>query len=141
MEPAAPNPRILAALAMVPPLALLGLAATATVSREAATWLGVRGPFCPLGWLCGDLACPGCGLTRATAMVAQGRFGEAFAMHPGGFAIVALSLGLVLVQLDVLRRGAISGAHLRWRSRGRWALLVGILLGWAARFCQSTVGG
>lgn len=126
---------------MIPPAALLALAATATVTREAAAWWGVRGPFCPLGWLCGDLACPGCGLTRATAMVAQGRFGEAFAMHPGGFAVVALSLGLVLVQLDVLWRGASSSAHLRWRSRGRWGLLLGILLGWAARFAQNTGSG
>jgi len=118
---------------MVPPLAVLALGATATVSREAATWFGVRGPICPLGHLLGEDACPGCGLTRGTALVVQGRWHEALALNPGGFVVAGLCVAVVLLHLDVLRRGVVLDVHLRLRTAGRWCFVAGILLAWAAR--------
>jgi len=118
---------------LVPPLAVLALGATASVSREAATWFGVRGPICPLGHLLGEHACPGCGLTRGTAFVMQGRWYEAWTIHPGGFVVAGLCLGAALLHLDVLARGKVLGMHLRLRSAGRWCFVAGILLSWGAR--------
>jgi hypothetical protein len=94
---------------MLPPFAVLALAATATVSRQAATWFGVRGPVCPLGHLLG--------------------------VHPGGFVVAALCVGAVLLHLDVLSRGKVLDMHLRLRSAGRWCFVAGILLAFAARAC------
>jgi hypothetical protein len=118
---------------MVPPLAVLALAATATVSREAATWFGVRGPICPLGHLLGEHVCPGCGLTRATSLVVQGRWHDALAINPAGFAVALLCVAAVLLQLDVLRRGAVPDAHLRLRTWGRWCFVGAVLSAWAVR--------
>lgn len=127
--------RTTALWSMLPSLAVLALAATATVSREAATWFGVRGPICPLGHLLGEHACPGCGLTRGTALVVQGQWREAWTIHPGGFVVAALCVGAVLLHLDVLARGKVLDVHLRLRSAGRWCFVAGILLAWAARAC------
>ena len=116
-------------------MAVLALAATATVSRHAATWFGVRGPICPLGHLLGEHACPGCGLTRSTALVVQGRWYEALSLHPAGFVVAGLCIGAVLLHLDVLRRGAVLDGHLRLRRASRWCFVAGILLAWTARAC------
>ena len=122
-----------ALLAMIPPAAVLLLAATATVSRESATWFGHRGPICPTGYLLGEHACPGCGLTRGTAMAVQGKWQDAFAVNPGGFVIAGLCLAAIILHCDVWRRNRVLSLHLRLRSLGRWLLLVGILLAWAMR--------
>jgi len=125
--------RKVALWSMVPPVAVLVLGATASVSREAATWFGVRGPLCPLGHLLGEGACPGCGLTRGTALVVQGRWGEAWALNPGGFVVAGLCAAALLLHLDGLRRGTVLDVHLRLRTAGRWCFVAGILLAWAAR--------
>ena len=114
-------------------VAVLVLATTANASREAATWFGIRGPVCPLGFLLGECACPGCGLTRSTAMVVQGRWGEALALNIGGFAVALLCLAAILLHADVLRRGCVSDRHLSLRRIGRWCFAGGIALAWVVR--------
>jgi hypothetical protein len=127
------NVRAVAARAMVVPAVVLTLAATATVSTTAATWFGVRGPLCPLGHWLGEAACPGCGLTRGTALAVQGRWVEAWNVQPAGFAIALLCAGLLALQLDVVRRGAVLPGHRAVRRLGRWLLVGAVLTAWLAR--------
>lgn len=122
-----------ALLALSPAAGALVIAATATVSRESATLFGVEGPPCPLGSLLGECACPGCGLTRSTSMVVQGRFDEALALNPGGFVVAVLAAAAVLLHLDVMRRGQMLPAHRKLRWFGHRLFAVGVLFAWAAR--------
>lgn len=112
---------------------MLALAASAEVSREAATWFGLRGPVCPLGHLFGECVCPGCGLTRATAMVVQGRFHDALATNPAGFVVAGLCAAALLLQLDVVRRGRVLGVHTALSRYGRVVFVSGILSAWLLR--------
>ena len=134
-EPIQPpkSARVAAARALLLPAGVLVLAATARVSVDAATWFGVRGPVCPLGAVLGECACPGCGLTRSTAMVVQGRFGEALALNLGGFFVAALCVAAILLHADVWRRGRELGWHQSLRRGGRWLFLIGIAFAWLAR--------
>ena len=129
--------RALRALAL-PGLVLL-LARTAEVHADAARWFGVRGPHCPLGSWLGECACPGCGLVRGTALAAQGAFLKAWQVNPGGFVVVAVCSGAVLLHLDVLRSGARRPGHTRLQRLGRIALATGILLAWALRLCHQAL--
>lgn len=45
-------------------------------------------PLCPLR-ACTGIACPGCGLTRATGALLRGRVGDALHIHPFALALVA----------------------------------------------------
>jgi len=114
----------------------LAVGLTATVTPEAATWFGLRGPACPLGSCLGPLACPGCGLVRSTAAALQGDFGFAVALHPAGPVVALLLLGGLLLDLDVLRRGFEGTAHRLWRRAGTRVFTAAVLLGWAARSCS-----
>lgn len=112
-----------------------GLAAgwTATVGADGAAWFGVRGPACPLGACLGSLACPGCGLLRATAATLQGDLALAFAAHPAGIAVAALlALGTAL-HFDILRRGGEMPWHRPWRRAGRYAFALAVGSGWLLR--------
>ena len=114
----------------------LAVGLSATVTPEAATWFGVRGPACPLGSCLGPLACPGCGLVRSTAAALQGELGSAVALHPAGPVVALLLLGGLLVDLDVLRRQVEGASHRLWRRAGARVFTAAVLLGWAARFCS-----
>lgn len=118
---------------MVPPAGVLVLAATAEASHSAATWFGIRGPVCPLGFLLGECACPGCGLTRSTAMVVQGRFSDALALNPAGFVVAALCVAAILLHADVARRGRAADLHLTLRQLGRQVFIAGIAAAWLLR--------
>lgn len=125
--------RVAALWSMALPSTVLLLAASSEVTLKSATWFGVRGPVCPLGWALGECACPGCGLTRSTAMVAQGRFGEALALNPAGFVVVGLCASALALHADVLRRSRVLDAHLSLRHVGRWVFGVGVVVAWAMR--------
>jgi len=45
-------------------------------------------PLCPVR-ACTGIACPGCGLTRATGALLRGRLGDALHIHPFAVALVA----------------------------------------------------
>jgi hypothetical protein len=67
------------------------------VDAQQASLFGVEGPVCLLGELSDGKACPGCGLTRSTGLIMQGRLFEGFALNPVGMLVVLFSvLGLAL---------------------------------------------
>lgn len=66
-------------------------------------------------------------------MVVQGRFGDALAVNLGGFVVVGLCVGALLLQADVLRRGRVTDGHRSWQAAGRWLFIAGIGTAWAAR--------
>lgn len=110
---------------------------SATVTPDAATWFGLRGPVCPLGSCLGPLACPGCGLVRSTAAALQGELGFAVALHPAGPVVALLLLGAFLLDLDIVRRRVEIAAHRSWRHVGARVFTAAVLLGWAVRLCYS----
>ncbi|MEZ6038707.1 MAG: DUF2752 domain-containing protein [Planctomycetota bacterium] len=115
----------------------LAMAATADVTPEAATWFGVRGPYCPLGTCFGALACPGCGLVRSVAATVQGDFGAAWTFHPAGPVIAALLAGTALVHFDILRRRRELRGHRRLRRAGHVTFVLAVLAGWLLRLSSS----
>ena len=46
-----------------------------------------------------DLACPGCGMTRACVALVQGKFGTAWYYHPFSFLVVGLAIGMAFFPL------------------------------------------
>ncbi len=90
------------------------------------TWanarMGTHHTICPLKNLL-NIPCPGCGGTRATLALAQGRFAEAFAFNPLTSAVLLLSPVLLFVWL---RRRNTPPAD-RWRP-GRLFWMLTILL-------------
>lgn len=108
------------------------------VSAEAAHWHGAEGPKCLVRGILGDEACPGCGLTRATALVLQGRWGDAWRIHAGGFVVALLCCAGIPLHLDILRRGEVRSVHRRLGRAGRWALLLGVVAPWLWR---AVIGG
>lgn len=107
---------------------------TASVGPNAATWFGVRGPHCPLEACLGPIACPGCGLVRATCAALQGDLSSAFTYHPGGIVIAALLPAAALLHLHILRRGRVLPGHQKLRRAGYLTLVAAIALGWALRY-------
>jgi hypothetical protein len=105
----------------------------ASVDAESARWFGVEGPACTWRSLFGELACPGCGLTRSTALVVQGDWRLATALHPAGFAVVAACLGGLLVHGHVLLRGRRGPWHERLLSWGRRGFVAALLAAWGVR--------
>ena len=103
------------------------------VSPERAHLRGVEGPFCLVRGLLGDHACPGCGLTRATALVLQGHCSAAAALHEGGFLVALLAVAGIIVQLDQLSRGEPRRGHRLAARLAGGALLAAVLLPWLAR--------
>ena len=67
------------------------------------------------------IACPGCGLTRAAAALAQGRFAESWRWHP----LFALARGRVGDLLAGLGRGAAPGQTSNRRCGGATPKLPG----------------
>jgi hypothetical protein len=59
-------------------------------------------PLCPLS-ACTGVACPGCGLTRATGALLRGRPVDAVGMHPL-VLVIAVQVAVVWFLLAVLRR-------------------------------------
>ena len=110
----------------------------ARVGPDGASWFGVRGPQCPVGACLGPLACPGCGLVRATASALQGDLGAALAAHPAGPVVAVLLLASTVLHADRLRAGAPTVPHDALRRLGRRVLAAAILGGWLLRLAVST---
>lgn len=110
--------------ALLVALVVLGLAIAAYALRETG---GV-------GWMPGcvfknttGLDCPGCGMTRGSHALLNGRIGDAFAFNPVG--MILFPLGMLAVGVEVL--GWVIGKPMRVVS-GRWGATVFavILIGW-----------
>lgn len=109
-----------------------------TVDSENATLLGLSGPPCVIGEVLGPRACPGCGITRSTALVMHGAWYEALVLHPAGWMVVLLCAAGALVHIDILRRGARSANHDRLLRVG-WAIFAGgLTLAWLLRLVVLT---
>ncbi len=99
---------------------------------DTATLFGVAGPPCPSTWLV-DAGCPGCGLTRGTALLLDGQFSLATRLQPASWLVVVLAaLGALLHGIVLVR-----GKQTEWIDRllrtGRVIFVVGLLVVWLAR--------
>ncbi len=93
----------------------------------------LSGPECQISRLVGDHACPGCGLTRSSALVLKGDFLSAFSVNAGGFFLVGVLVLWSLVHSWIVIRGHKSTTSIRWLVTGRRILLFGVILGWVMR--------
>lgn len=111
---------------------ILGL--VVRVQGARASLFGLEGPACLVGEWCGPAGCPGCGLTRSTALTLQGEFGSAISFNWAGPAVVLACLFGLVLHLDILLRvRQRTQAHdrlLSWGAKG-FALL--LLLAWCHR--------
>lgn len=137
--PAAPSSRSsnLAVVAAV----LVFLAAGAALHPDGAgdrTALSLMGiPLPTVCWfrLTTGFPCPGCGLTRAVALLMHGRVGASLALHP--FGIVAVGLALLQIPPRAVRgAGAAPPWTLRYDRLWAYALVAtvfAILVWWTVR--------
>jgi hypothetical protein len=113
-------------------ITLLGAVALFQVSLTA---LGLPAWQCPLKTTLG-IACPGCGLTRAMVLLAEGKWLAAVQLH--AFAPVGLAIGLLLLT------GLLLPAKWKYRAAERVAvfekrsgimlwLTLGLLIYWICR--------
>lgn len=104
-------------LALAGALAFALLARAAEVDEERLRVAGLALPdVCPArnwGW-----DCPGCGLTRASVLLARGEWRSAWAAHPGAYVL----LGVVLLELSAMLWTP------RARRAARWALAAALLI-------------
>lgn len=84
-------------------LAALVSAALAAL-YAGAPLLGSLPVLCPLRALTG-LACPGCGITRATAALLHGRWQAAWTLHPAAYLVVLAAGAAAVTALAEARRG------------------------------------
>ena len=112
---------------------VLAAAAWMDATPRDATLFGIQGPPCALRALAGEKACPGCGLTRSTALTVHGQLAEALRVHPAGPLVALLcALGLLLY-LHAAWHGRMEGVHLRMARLGRRVFVVGLAAGWLVR--------
>jgi hypothetical protein len=81
---------------------IISLLATLTVVQVALTATGITAWQCPLRSTLG-VPCPGCGLTRAMVMLAQGHWKAAIDLH--AFAPIFFGVGILLVIGSILPAG------------------------------------
>lgn len=110
---------------------VLGLCLRA--DANAVTLFGWSGPACALGETLGPHACPGCGLTRSTALVLRGAWGEAAVLHPAGWLVVFLCAAGLAIHTQILWRGRRSASHEDLLSWGRWTFASGLVIAWLSR--------
>jgi hypothetical protein len=112
------------------------LGAVAEVDENHAAVFGIEASPCPLRLLAGERACPGCGLTRGTALAVQGEWSRAWNVQPAGIVVAALcALGLALrcwTRVDP-HRTRLQAALLR---RGPVLFTLGILAAWVVRLVR-----
>lgn len=86
--------------------------------------------------------CPGCGMTRAVALLAKGRWTEAVALHPLAPVLTAQGLALWAAWGVALLRDRLPRAVSGWLGWGLVALNVGLLLGvWVLRLAHGSLPG
>jgi hypothetical protein len=113
-------------------MALLGVVSLFQVGLTA---LELPAWQCPIKATLG-IACPGCGLTRAMLLLAEGKWLPAVQLH--AFAPVGLGIGLLLataILLPARLRGRIAGriASIEKRSGIMFWLIFGLLIYWIGR--------
>ena len=107
--------------------------AVADADEKHASLLGVEGNPCPLGLIAGDHACPGCGLTRGTALAVQGNLGASWAVHPAGILVALLCAAGIAIHTRILVRGERAPVHARLLRHGHRIFVVGLFAAWLGR--------
>lgn len=104
-------------LAVAAAAAFVLLARAAAVDAERLRIAGLTLPdLCPArGW---GWQCPGCGLTRASVLLARGEWRAAWSAHPGAYVL----LGLLLLEASAMLWTP------RARQAARWTLVVALVL-------------
>ncbi|MEE2939333.1 MAG: DUF2752 domain-containing protein [Planctomycetota bacterium] len=121
------------ALALALLLGMFAAGALMEADATSAKLFGVEGPECPSRLVLPDHGCPGCGLTRATAMLLDGDAAGATRLHPGAWLVVLLgAAGTLLRAVLLVSPRNDEWIHRRLRS-GRVLFLVGLLAIWLAR--------
>lgn len=87
------------------------------------------------------IACPGCGLTRGTILLAQGRFLEAQSMHRLTWLFAALILGQIPYRLWCLHRRESAPSGRRWPILILWTVIAVTLGNWLLGFAISGAFG
>jgi len=122
-----------------PRLWLAAGAAAALFAVVLAFWdpAAAAGPDLCLFHRLTGLSCPGCGLTRATALLVRGRLVESLALHPGA-ALIALETGAAwLLWGERLRSGRRLASG--WAERAALATAGFLLLLWVIRWATGTL--
>ena len=128
-----------AALPFAVLVSVLALGAVMRATPERATLFGLEGPACPSTYLLGslglpgDIGCPGCGLTRGTALLLDGQFDAATHLQPAAWLVVLFAACGAAVHGAVLATGRKSEWTERLLRSGRVAFLAGLLAVWLAR--------
>jgi len=109
------------------------LGAVADADENHAAILGVEAVPCPARLLAGEHACPGCGLSRATALAVHGDWSRSWSVHPAGIVLALLcacGIGLRLSLRFAPRHATVRESMLR---AGPRIFILGILAGWVLR--------
>ena len=97
----------------------------------------LRVPLCPFAMITRH-PCPGCGLTRATLALSEGRVGDALHLHPLSIVLVPVVIAALSYNgLTYVRTGRVAAAESvqgRWVTRMGVALEVIMIAVWIARF-------
>lgn len=122
------------ALALALLVGMFAVGALIEADPHSARLFGVEGPTCPSRLVLPDHGCPGCGLTRATAMILGGDTASATRLNPGAWLVVVLGTAGTLMRVVLL----VSPQQSDWihpqLRRGRFLFLVGLMVIWLARF-------
>lgn len=122
------------ALALALLVGMFAVGALIEADPNSARLFGVEGPMCPSRLVLPDRGCPGCGLTRATAMILDGNTADATRLHPGAWLVVVLGAAGALMRAVLLVSSQQSDWIHRQLRHGRILFLVGLLAIWLARF-------
>lgn len=95
--------------------------------HTALSFLGLTLPTVCSFRLMTGLPCPGCGLTRAVALLMHGQLGASLAMHPFGIAAIGLAL-LQIPPRAVRAAGAVPPWTFRWDRLWAFALVTTAVL-------------
>ena len=114
---------------------VIALLSAVILFQVVLTALGLPAWQCPLKTTLG-IPCPGCGLTRAMVLLAQGKWLAAVQLH--AFAPVGLAIGLLLLTGMLLpakwkHRAAERVAVVEKRSGIMFWLALGLLIYWICR--------
>ena len=137
LDPRPPARPCSARAASIAPFVLLAstlaLGALVQATPDSATLFGVAGPGCPSTHLIGPVGCPGCGLTRGTALLLDGNFAAATRLQPAAWLVVAFAAAGALIHGGVLVTGRTSAWTAGLLRSGRVTFTAGLLLAWLAR--------
>ena len=113
---------------------VLVLATVMEATPRGASLAGLRAPPCALRAVLGEHACPGCGLTRSTALVVRGDLAGSLSLHPAGVLVALLCLAGIALHLHILIRRRRTATHVALLRLGRRLFVVGLVAACVVRW-------